>query len=284
MVAIIPAPVVPKPTPEFPLRYGLFQAAIGPLDFTDVHMRGGGLKYWEVMCGGGSGYEIECLAALDTKSFNAAGLNVITAVPFVVKSNFTCSPVGLTLDELDTLALQKLHSVEQSVVEAIFDSGDFAQAPALANNPAVVNLSAVSPNATTPVDVISVLERAIYCTSQYGPPAYLHMPIPVFNRLKQEHFITFDGLRWRTPMGSVVSAGCYAGLTPAGAAPAEGTFWIYATGQTVVWRTGNGEEEVIPVEGALNRTTNQYTALVEREYAVTFECAVYAKPVTLWAP
>jgi hypothetical protein len=284
MVAIIPAPLVAKPTPEFPLRYGLFQAAIGPLPFPDIHMRGGGLKYWETMCGGGTGYEIECIDALDTKVFNSAGLNVVTGVPFVVRSNFTCSPVGLSDAELDDLARQKFHSVEQATVESIFDSGDFAQAPALANNPAVVNLSAVSPNAVTPVDVISILERAMYCTSQYGPPAYLHMPIPVFNRLKQEHLIEFDGLRWRTPMGSVISAGCYAGLTPAGAAPAEGTFWVYATGQTVVWRTGDGEEFVAPVEAALNRTTNQYTGLVEREYVVTFECAVYAKPVTLWAP
>jgi hypothetical protein len=247
MVAIIPAPVIPKPTPESPLRYGLFQAAIGPLNFPDRHMRGGGLKYWEVMCGGGSGYEIECLAALDTKTFNTAGLNVVTAVPFVVKSNYTCSPVGLSQQELDALALQKLHSVEQAVLESVFDSGDFAQAPSLANNPAVVDLSAVSPNATTPVDVISILENAMYCTSQYGVPAYLHMPIPVFNRLKFDHLIEFDGLRWRTPMGSVVSAGCYAGLEPDGDTPAAGTFWVYATGQTVVWRTGKGVDVLIVV-------------------------------------
>jgi hypothetical protein len=131
--------------------------------------------------------------------------------------------------------------------------------------------------------VISVLENAIYCTSQYGPRAYLHMPLAVFNHLKSEHLIDFDGRRWRTPAGSVVSAGCYAGADPDGVAPADGTFWIYATGQTTVWRTGGSDVFVAPVEGALNRTTNQYTGLVEREYAVGFECGVYAMPVTLWA-
>ncbi len=49
-----------------------------------------------------------------------------------------------------------------------------------------------------------------------------------------------------------------------------------------MWRTSNADLEQPPVQGALNRTTNQYTGLVEREYAVTFECAVYAAPVTLW--
>lgn len=282
MVAIMPEVVVAKPTPSLPLRYGLFQAAVGPLNLP-VHARGGGVTYWETMCDGGQGYEVNCLDDLDTKVFNEAGLNVVAGVPFVVMSNFTCAPVGLSLPELDALALQKFHSVEQAIVEQVFSSGTFAAAPALANNPDVVDLSATS-GATEVVDVVSVLENAIYCTSQYGAPAYLHVPVAVFNQLKSQHLIEFDGLRWLTPSGSVISSGCYTALEPDGDTPAEGTFWIYATGQTVVWRTANGEEEVIPVEGALNRTTNQYTGLVEREYVVTFECAVYAMPVTLWAP
>lgn len=282
MVAIMPPVLVPKPTPAFPLRYGLLQAAIGPLTL-NPHERGGGVKYMETMCDGGQGYEINCLADLDTKVFNEAGIDVVTAVPFVVMSNYTCSPVGLSEDELNGYALQKFHSVEQTILEQVFSSGDFAQAPALAGNAAVIDLSATT-GATDVVDVVSVLENAIYCTSQYGPPAYLHVPVAVFNRMKSEHLIDFDGMRWRTPTGSVVSAGCYVGDDPDGVAPAEGTFWVYATGQTTVWRTANGAEEVIPVQGAFNRTTNQWNGLVEREYAVTFECAIYALPVTLWAP
>ena len=278
MVAIIPPIWVDKPTPSLPLRYGLLQAAVGPLDFPSRHGRGGGVQYVETMCGGGQGYEIDCLDDLDTKVFNENGLNVVTGVPFVVMSNYTCvlaeqNAVGVA----EQRTLEKLLSVEQSIVEQVFSSGTFAAAPALATNPDVVTVVTA---ATDLVDVISELENAMYCTSQYGPPAYLHMPFAVFNRLKSEHLIEFDGQRWRTPAGSVVSPGCYTALEPDGDVPAPGTFWIYATGQTVVWRSA--EPFIAPVEAALNRTTNEYTGLAEREYAVTFECAVYAAPVTLW--
>src|SRR5689334_2563080 len=162
MVAIIPGPLVPKPTPEFPLRYGLLQAAIGPLTL-ETHMRGGGLRYMVTMCEGGQGYEMNCIQDLDTKIFNTAGIDVVTAVPFVILSNYTCSPAGLTVEELNAFALQKFHSVEQAVLEDIFSSGSFAAAPALSTNPDVVDLS--GSGATNVVDVVSVLENAIYCTS-----------------------------------------------------------------------------------------------------------------------
>lgn len=277
MAAFLPQVPVPKPTPEFPLRYGLLQAAVGPLTL-DEHMRGGGVYYYLSMCDGGQGYEINCLDDLDTKVFNTEGLGIVTGLPFVVMASYTCMP-NLGIPEMERLTRQKLASVEQSVVEQIFSEGAFGQSPGLANNPNVVQPVT---GATSVVDVISVLEDSIYCTDQYGPPAYLHMPIEVFNALKREHLIEFDGQRWRTPSGSVVSSGCYTGADPDGVAPADGTFWVYATGQTVVWRTANGQEELIPVQASLNRTTNQYTGVIEREYVVTFECGIYALPVTLW--
>jgi hypothetical protein len=282
MVATIPPLLVEKPTPEFPLRYGLFQAAVGPLDLPE-NARNGGLQYLDAMCGPGFGYAIACLPDQATKTFGN-NLETVLGVPFIVGATFTCAPVGLSDAEIKAFGAQRLLSVEQTIVEQVFSSGDFSQAPSLANNPAVVDLTATSPNAVTPVEVISVLERAGYCTQPYGPPLYLHMPIPVFNELKSAHLIEFDGKRWRTPMGSVVVGGCYAGETPAGAAPADGTFWVYATGQTTIWRTPDEELFVAPVEGYLDRTFNQVNMLVEREYVVTFECGVFAKAVTLWAP
>lgn len=277
MVATIPPLLIDKPTPAFPLRYGLLAAAVGPLTLP-VHGRNGGLQYVNSMCGGTYGYEVACLPDQLAKTFTD-NLQTVLGIPFVVYSTFVCAPVGFTDAELKAFGVQRLMSVEQSIVEQVFSSGDFAQAPSLANNPDVVTVAATS---TDPVDVISELETAIYCTSGYGPPAYLHMPIAVLNHLKQEHLVEWDGTRWRTPMGSVVSAGCYAGTDPDGADPADGTFWVYVTGQTTVWRTPDSEVFVSPVEGYLDRTTNQVNMLVEREYVVTFECGVYAAPVTLW--
>lgn len=279
MVAMIPAVEVPKPTEEFPLRYGIFQATIGPLTLPEK-ARGGGLFWVGAMCGGGQGYEVNCLEALDPKVFNTNGLDITTAVPFVVMSNFTC--MATSIEEGERLARQKFFSVEQSLVEQIFSEGLFAQAPSLANNPAVVSVPVAAGAAT--LERISVLEEAFYCGEQYGPRGVIHVPIPVFNRMKLEFLIEFDGQRWRTALGSVVSTGCYSGLDPDGAAPADGTFWVYMTGQTAVFRTANDEIEQPPVTGTLNRATNQFTGLVEREYVVAFECGVYAVPVTLWTP
>lgn len=277
MVAIIPAQETAKITEEFPLRYGLFAAAIGPVDFPDYHMRGGGLWWQEAMCGGGSGYEINCIDALDDKAFGDTGTGIVQAVPFVVKSDFVCAPTDI--NDMERLARQKFFSVEQSIVEQVFSEGMFAQAPSLANNPDVVDLTGTAP-ATEVIGTISALEDWIYCTQQYGPRAVLHMPTAVANFLKSEHLIEFDGQRWRTPHGTVASFGCYAGTDPDGADPAAGTFWVYVTGQTVVYRAGDFEQP--PVAGSLNRTTNQWTGLVEREYVVAFECGVAAAPVTLW--
>lgn len=282
-MAITTAPMlVSKPTPSMPLRYGLFQAAVGPLDLP-VHARTGGLQYVHNMCGEGFGYEILCVAPHASKTI-AGTTETVLGAPFMVYASHVCGTVGFSYGEQQAFVVEKLKSVEQSVVEEIFSTGTFGQDPSLLAADGIVT---VAGGGTTAVDVVSELERAMYCgfgatASNYGPAAYLHMPIPVFNELKLEHLIEFDGTRWRTPMGSVVSAGCYAGNDPAGAAAVDGTFWIYITGQTTVWRTPDDQIQVAPVEGSLNRTTNQMLMLAEREYVVTYECNGFAKPVTLW--
>lgn len=277
MVAIMPPMLIEKPTPEFPLRYGLFQAAVGPLDLPD-HAITGGLRYVTGVCGPGYGYEVNCIADLDPKTFGE-GLDVVTGVPFVVYATVQCGAAGYDFAEQNAFARERLFSVEQTVVEQIFSSGTFAQAPSLANNAEVVT---VTGGGTTSGQVLSELENALYCTSGYGPQGYIHAPLAVLNDLKERHLIEWDGLRWRTPMGTVVSAGCYSNLDPDGAAAADGTFWMYATGQTALWRSPDSKIIDAPVEGVFDRTTNQMKTLVERPYVVTFECGIFAKDVTLW--
>lgn len=277
MVALTPPVLLEaKPTPSMPNRYGLLQAAVGPLELP-THARIGGLQYVNEICGEGFGYEVECVDALDAKTFDL-GLEVVTGVPFVVYSTILCGSVGFTQDEFNAMAASRLMSVEQTIVEQVFSSGDFGQAPSLANNTPAATV--IATGGVSAVDVISELENAIYCTSQYGPNAFLHMPIAVINELASQHLLTWDGTRWRTPMGSIVSAGCYSNLSPVGVAPADGTFWVYATGQTAIWRSS--DIFVAPVAGTLDRTTNQQLILAEREYVVTFECDAYAKAVVLW--
>lgn len=279
MVALIPPVLLTaKPTPSVPRRYGLLQAAVGPLELP-THARIGGIQYVNEICGDGFGYQVECVEALNSKTFSD-GLEIVTGVPFVVYSTILCGSVGFTQDEFNAMAVSRLLGVEQTIVEQVFSAGTFAQAPSLANNTPAATV--VATGGVTSVEVVSELENAIYCTSQYGTNAFLHMPIAVINDLISQHMLTWDGTRWRTAMGSIVSAGCYSNLSPVGVAPADGTFWIYATGQTAIWRASDADIAVYPVEGTLDRETNQQTILAEREYVVTWECASYAKAVVLW--
>lgn len=282
-MAITPAPLVSKPTPSAPLRYGLLQAAVGPLDLPEKG-RVGGLEYVHAMCGEGAGYTIVCP---DPATKTIAGTTeTVIGNPFIVYATLACASVGFSFDEQRQLVMEKLLSVEQSLVEQALSTGDFGQDPSLLAADGIVT---VTGGGATAVEVVSELERAMYCgfdttASNYGPAAYLHMAIPVFNELKSQHLIEFDGNRWRTPLGTVVSTGCYAADDPTGTPAADGTFWIYITGQTVVWRSSDGFvlENIAPVNGSLDRTTNQMLMLAEREYVVTYECNGFAKAVTLW--
>lgn len=284
MVATIPPVLIPKPTPSMPLRYGLLQAAVGPLDLP-VHARNGGLRYVTSLCDDGFGYEVNCIGSTASKASEfVLGTTTVTGLPFIIAATVTCPPVGYTFEEQRAFVMERLRGVEQAVLETIFSTSTFGQAPGLIAADGITTVTGAGDNV---VDVLSELERARYCgftgnTARYGPPGYLHVAIPVLNYLKREHLIEWDGTRWRTPMGTVVSAGCYANNDPAGAAPADGVFWMYLTGQTAIWRTPDSEVHVAPVEGSLNRTTNQFLMLAEREYVVTYECGGFAKPVTLW--
>ena len=285
MVATIPAVPVAKPTSSLPLRYGIFAAANGPLDLP-VHGRNGGVHYQTALCGEGFGYEVECIDDQDSKAaaWTENGLTTVTGLPFIVFATMQCGSVGYTNTEEEAFILERLKGVEQSVVEEVFSTSALGQGPGLV---AADGITTVTGAGDSVVNVLSELERARYCgftgnLTQYGPPGILHVAIPVLNALKAEHVVEWDGTRWRTPMGTVVSGGCYANNDPAGAAPADGVFWMYLTGQTTIWRTPDSDVQIAPVEGSLDRTTNQYMMLAEREYVVAYECGGFAKAVTLW--
>ncbi len=281
MVATIPPVLLESRPGTLDPRYGLLRAAVGPLDLP-VHARNGGLQYVTAICGDGFGYEIACVDAQASKAASFGdGVDVVRGDPFMIYATLTCGTVGYTHTELRELVMQRLRGVEQGVLEEIFSTGTFGQFPSLL---AADGITTVVGGGDTASDVVSELERAMYCGAdfKYGPAAYLHMPIPVFNELKTLHMIEFDGTRWRTPIGTVVSTGCYAGNDPAGAPAVDGTFWIYITGQTAIWRTPDADVEVAPVEGSFDRTTNQQLMLAEREYVLTYECGGFAKSVTLW--
>jgi hypothetical protein len=263
---------VPWPNALVP-RPGLFQVATGPLDLP-VRGRIGGLQYETGTCAIPDCYEVECQATHNSKSLDNLKTTV-TADPFVVYSSLLCAPVGLTDQRVHDFLYQQLAGGEQAVVESTFSQQACAQAPGLANNAAVVNLTPTPGTPVDPVKAVSLLENWLY--ARYGLPGVLHIPAALDAYFDFLHLGCEDSRgNWHTRMGTKMSFGNYAGLTPAGAAPAAGETFMYITGQVAIWRTGDADLFVTSIADTLNRTTNQVTAVMEREYVVSFDCFVAA--------
>lgn len=263
---------VPAPNPVVP-RPGLFQVATGPLDLP-THARQGGVQYQIATCTLPACYEVECISTHNTKTLTGTQ-TTITGDPFVVYSSLLCAPVGLTDPLLRAYMYEKLVAGEQAVVENTFSIQACAQAPGLSNNAAVVDLTPTPGTAVDPVKAVSLLENTLY--ANYGLPGVLHVPAALASYFDFLWIGEPDNRGiWRSRMGTAISYGNYAGNAPNGAAHAAGESWLYITGQVAVWRTGDGDLEVTSIADTLNRSTNQITALMEREYVISFDCFVYA--------
>jgi hypothetical protein len=270
-MASVTGPVyVPAPNPVLP-RPGLFQVATGPLDLP-VHGRIGGLQYETATCVLPGGYQVDCITSHTTKTLTSQK-STIVANPFIVFSNILCAPVGLDDPRLKGFLYDQLAAGEQAAVENIFSRQLFAQSPGLSNNAAVVDLTPTPGTAVDPVKAVSLLESWLY--ARYGLPGVIHAPESMsayFSNLyihggRSENY-------WRTLGGTAISFGNYAGRSPADAAPAVNETWLYITGEVAIWRTADSDLFVTSIADTLNRTTNQLTAVMEREYVVSFDCFI----------
>lgn len=260
-------PVAPNPVIS---RSQFFTISTGPLDLPRP-ARSGGIQYQISHCNLPSCYEVECQADHNTKTLNNTK-TTISGNPFVIYADELCTPVGLTDDELRQDLYNQLIAGEAATVEATFGAQLCGQAPGLANNAAVNSLTL----ATSIVDAVSRLEADLY--ANYGVPGVLHVPYrfgAYFEYLHLGEYHDNKGI-CRTKLGTAINFGNYPGLSPVGAAPGAGNMWIYITGQTVVWRTPDAELFVTSRRDILNRTTNQLTGVMEREYVVAFDCRVSA--------
>lgn len=270
---------VPAPNPIVP-RYGLFRVATGPIDLPQ-HARQGGLQYQLSTCDLPLGYEVECQTDHNEKVLTA-GVDTITALPFVVYSAIQCSPVGLVNwgpDKVRQYLYNQLVAGEQAVVENIFSNQAVAQAPGLGGNANVVNLG----SAAGIVRATGMLEEWLY--GRYGLRGVIHAPMLAAPYFTGSHVVYLDGNAesgvWRTDTGTAVSLGNYAGTGPTGQVPSAGTTWLYITGQVAIWRTPDSELFVPDMGQVINRSTNVLTTVMEREYVVSFDCYIAAVQVTL---
>lgn len=269
-MAVLTAPLyIQDPSPGT-LRYGLFTVARGPLEL-HRHGRDGGYTWQSMDCGEVTGYEVNCLPDLVEKDPGEPP-ELVNATPFVVLARMDCAPVGHTPEEFTAMATRRLALAEQTAVERIFSAGTFGQEPSLAGNAAAVDVGPASNMA----EALAQLEEAYYGIA--GTPGTIHVPHLIAPFLMFDHQIEMRNGIWYTAAGSLVSIGQYEGLAPDGTPPAVGTSWLYITGPVTVWRAS--QAFVSPIQGALDRTTNQVDMLVEREYVVGFSCGPFATQVT----
>jgi hypothetical protein len=248
-------------------RSTFYAVSTGPLDLPD-HAGSGGVQYQISWCGGYPlCYEVECLADHGTKTF-PGDVTTVEALPFVVYSTITCSPVGMTDEDLQRYLADQLMVGEQATVERVFSQQLCGQEPGLANNESAVELTA----ATNIVNAVSVLEDWLYETQEYGARGVLHVPLAFAAYFQYLHLLDnrdSNGV-YRTALGTAINFGNYAGLDPDGAEPTAGSSFIYITGQTAVWRAPT---VFSPNRGEmLTRTTNVVTGVMEREIIVSFDC------------
>lgn len=261
-MTIAPPQVVPAPEP-LGLRYGLLRTA-GPIDLP-THGLAGGIVYEPVSCGFARSYGTLCHTDERTgeKTFDPDE-TPIERESFVVYASLACGSAGKKTIDLETKVRRRLANGEQTVAEAGMATILAAGATPL-----------VAPGVMI-TDVVGELEQWLYgsdttapADAQYGNVGYLHASPRIAAHAVDADLIVQDGPLFRTRMGTIWVFG--------GGYPDDGT--IYISGNVTIWRS---PDVFVPEpRQILNRTTNQYHLIAEREYAVSYDC-VAASAIYNW--
>lgn len=264
---------------------------------------------WIERCGGVTTVMDECIAVTGTGSGVAAQGSMSStssqlnrgATPFTVYAEFDCAPVGQGLTEAefgdkaaDALARQEAFQVSKAFWTGVAgSSGGTAQTtvyPHLAANatlddPQGIRLqTAASPLVTGGDDAAVALGQLEYSLAQcYGGQGVIHVPLFALPTFAARGLVRVgdDGRLYTTAGNLVVPGSGYSGSSNAGAAPAAGTAWIYATGAMFAFRS---DVFTRPFPSTFDRTENTVRFMASRTYLFGWECCHYAALVTLGVP
>lgn len=277
-----------------PLPYGLWDAVQKPT--APAHWQQG--VTWIEHCPTADTTYDECISVTGTGEPPAPAAKTDNvdqtfrgATPFTVYARFDCSPVGVAGAE--TVARDALARVEQQQVEAAFWTGTAGAQevvfPHLAADAEVLDaqgivLQTVASECVTGVDVVHALGELEQCLADcYAGQGVIHIPrsaLPTFAAWNLVREV--DGQLLTTAGNVVVVGGGYTGSSPAGAAPAAGTTWIYATGAVFGYRSD--EVFFTNVRDSLDRAENTIAMIAERTYVIGFECCLLAALINLGVP
>ena len=275
------------PPTRTPLPYGLLNAA-QPQEDADARWALG-VRFQPVPCGP-AGVSLEPCPSVTggpTLAPTAFGMETRGASSFTVYGFIDCSTVGY-IEEAAQLATAMLTSGEGRAVEREFWTGEFGTMPHLAEDTAVtgtdgtIEQSAATVVTGAPLDVVEGLglleESLAFC---YGNEGVIHVTARTLTHLTNRNLVTKDGARLRTPNGHLIAAGSgYPGTSPAGAAPAGGEAWMYATGAVSVRRSGIVVPSPQQVQ-VINRLKNDVVQIAYRTYVIGWDCCHFAALVRL---
>lgn len=235
-------------------RYSILIAAVGPLDMPDG-ARLVDLAYTVPWCGpGGAILVSDC----DTPPPNVAEgpLEIVDGIAFTASRTFQCTAHGISPADAERFMLERLDASEHVLVERA------VAAQLAAASPTVLAASA------TITDAVSALETFAYTTQGYGPTAVIHLPIGAFALAARDYQFTRESSTgvWRTPLGTAVAPN--AGLTDT----------AYVTGLLTIWRAPSAF--ISPAEAALDRSTNEYKMVGQRDWIAAWECFTASTVIT----
>jgi hypothetical protein len=276
--------------------YGLLSVVDARYDESDVHWRSG--VQWQPLCGDVASTYDPCLAVTGTGGVQplpppkASSLTYETrgATPFTVYARFDCSPAA-SAEEAQERAQEAMKRLESWQVERSFWTGQAgggdgvspitAVFPHLAANAEVRDVygtllqTASDPVTGTAVNIVEAfgqVEKALAdCLNGAG---VIHVPAELGAAVANAGLAKPEGRRLKTLNGNLVAVGNgYPGTSPAGAAPAAGTAWIYGTGPVFAYRS---RVEIPSLPSIINRASNSVEALAERTYVLGFDCCLVA--------
>lgn len=292
-----PRTLVSPPT-FTPLPYGLLSVVEYPAA-ADTHWTGG--INWQSKCI--SSFDAatwdECISVTGVGQVAApppktANVDLVTrgATPFTTVAEFDCALPGGGLEQAQQMATDALNQVGSWQVERAFWTGQVQGTevvfPHLADNTELLDgtvllqsAAVTGGSATTDIaEGLGFLEDQL--ANCYNGVGLIHVPAVALPTLDAWGLVKANGGVLRTLAGNKVVVGSgYPGTSPAGAAPAAGTTWMYATGAVFAYAGG---VRVNPRNESIDRAENTIKLIAERTYVLGWDCCHAGVLVQLGVP
>lgn len=263
-----------SPPPPPPRPYGLFDVALGPMDFPGPP--GVGVTYIPDTCVDDVYlYDMTCPAVSGSKTYAAIDLPV-SGAPFSVITSYTCGSIGFSFAEVEQRIRTRMALRAQRAVERrVWQGQTLAQGQGAI--PGLFRSATSLGSAGCATEAMELLEQALADNGVVG--GLIHARPGMAAHLEQAHQIQYQGRRLQTCLGTPFVFGQgYDGTGPAAQATTTDTEWMYASGRVLIWATP--DVFVPPVDQILDRATNQISIVAEQIYAVAIECGIWAVEVT----